>query len=359
LAHPTDLRGSRPDKKKIISLKRLTKSLPLSVVSPAYKNAPQLAGFLASLRGSCRATRYEVVVVDDGSPNPDIAKVCKNQPKVRYLKLARNRGAAAARNAGARAARGRLVLFVDSDARVISNIVRWAVRSLKNPAYGAVIGGPDPRPLNPGFFTDFWALLKAECLPTGREAGSFYPAIGAIRRDLFLRLGGFHEKFQGASVEDFEFSERLKEAGIRTCYEPRMVVQFCYPGMLRNLRQSFSRAGKWMILRWRKVSFDRHTTTRRQAAGMLLGAVILPLLLAAVFGWIVWAWVGLAALAYLVAIGPFLEFCRRYKSWFYIPTAIALHVLVANAVVAGLVRAAFWRMTQVRSLEEFLSARDA
>lgn len=329
------------------------------MVSPAYRNARQVVGFLNSLRSSCPGTNYEVVVVDDGSPNTEIAKACRKHPRVRYLKLPRNRGAGAARNAGARTARGHLLLFVDSDARVISNIVHWAMHALRNPTYGAAIGGPDPRPQNPGFFTDFWALLKAECLPADEEAGSFYPAIGVIRRNLFLRRGGFNEKFQGASVEDFEFSARLREAGIRTRYEPRMVVQFCYPGIMRNLQQSFSRAGKWMILRWGKVAFDRHTTTSRQAAGMVLGAGVIPLGMAATAGAIPWFCFGALALAYLAVVWPFLDFCRKRKGWFYVPTAAVLHMLLAIAITAGVARAVIWRMTQVGPHEEFLSTRDA
>ena len=300
-----------------------------------------------------------MVVVDDGSPGQEIRKVCRDFSGVRCLRLTKNRGAAAARNAGARAARAQILLFVDSDSEAASDVVRWARRSLANPTYGAAIGAPHPRPLNPGGFRDFWALLKSECLPPDEEAGSFYPAIGAIRRDLFLRLGGFDSKFQGASVEDFEFSSRLKDAGVRTRFEPRLTVRFSYPGAARNLRQSFSRAGKWMILRWGNLSFDRHTTTTRQAAAMLLGAAIGPLTLAAILGWIPWVGAVAGWIVYGVVIGPFLAFCRKHKSWTYLPQAVALHAVVSTVVTAGVARAAWWRLFRGGSPETFLSARDA
>ena len=138
-----------------------------------------------------------------------------------------------------------------------------------------------------------------------------------------------------------------------------MTLRFFYPPALRNLRQSFSRAGKWIIMRWGKVSFDRHTTTRRQAAGMVLGALIVPLCLAAGVGWASWFWCGVVAMTYLTVVWPFLDFCRHHKGWFYVPVAMGLHVLVALVVTAGAVRAVLWRLTRVGPMDELLAARDA
>lgn len=340
-------------------MKFKTSRCAVSVVAPAYRNPVQVAALLASLDRRCRGCDYEILVVDDGSPGHEIAQTCRGHHRTRVIRLAKNSGAATARNAGARAARAPIVLFVDSDAEATSDLVRWARQALHDPAYGAVIGAPHPVPLNPGFFSDFWALVKAECLPQDREAGSFYPAIGAIRRDLFFRLGGFDQKFQGASVEDFEFSQRLKEAGVRTCFEPRLVVKFAYPGIFRNLRQSFSRAGKWMVLRWGKVSFDRHTTTLRQAAAMMAGAAILPVMVAALAGWIPWAAAAGGVLVYGAVIWPFLAFCCRHRGWFYLPVAAFLQALVATVVILGVARAVWWRLTNVGSPEIFLAPRDA
>ena len=47
------------------------------------------------------------------------------------------------------------------------------------------------------------------------EASTFFGACGAIRRHIFLELGGFDETFKEPSIEDIEFGYRLKKAGYR------------------------------------------------------------------------------------------------------------------------------------------------
>lgn len=334
------------------------KRLPsVSVIAPAYRNAESLSVFLGSLAKCCRREKFELIVIDDGSSGGSLARISAGHPRARFVRLPQNLGPSGSRNAGARAASGDIFVFVDSDSKVTSNIVRLAQMSLSDSRYDAVIGAPEPWAANPGIFSDFWALVKAECLPADTEGGSFYPAIGAIRKSVFRRLGGFKESLR--SLEDFEFSDRLKKYGYRVRFERRMTVRFFYPPVLRNLRQSFCRAGKWMILRWGKVAFDRHTTTSRQAAGMVLGAGVIPIGMAATAGAIPWFCFGALALAYLAVVWPFLDFCRKRKGWFYVPTAAVLHMLLAIAVTAGVARAVIWRVTQVGPPEEFLSTRDA
>ncbi|NCY22676.1 hypothetical protein EBX31_12070, partial [bacterium] len=157
---------------------------------------------------------------------------------------------------------------------------------------------------------------------------------------------------------DFELSDRLKRAGCRVRFERRMILRFFYPPALRNLRQSFLRAGKWMILRWGGFSFDRHTTTRRQAAGVVLGALGFPVLLAAVLGGLAWQWVMGWLSVYLGVLWPFLRFCRRQKSSFYQPIAVVLHMLLALVVISGVARAVLWRVTRAGPLEEFITTHD-
>lgn len=335
----------------------MKKNQTVSVIAPAYQNAESLKVFLRSLRKRCRQERFELIVVDDGSSGKDVKQVCAGHPHARLVRLPRNLGPSASRNAGAKVASGEILLFVDSDSEVTSNIVRLAQESLTDPGYAAVIGAPEPRAANPGLFSNFWALVKSECLPKDSEGGSFYPAIGAIRGSVFRRLGGFKESLR--SLEDFEFSDRLKKVGARVRFEKRMTVRFFYPPVLRNLRQSFSRAGKWMILRWGKVSFDRHTTTTRQAAGMVLGAANLPMILGAALGLLSWQAVAFGILLYLAVIWPFLAFCCRHRGWFYFPVAAFLQALVATVVILGVARAVWWRLTNVGSPEIFLAPRDA
>jgi glycosyltransferase involved in cell wall biosynthesis len=87
----------------------------VSVVLPTYNRAPLLGRAIRSVLGQSSGD-FELVVVDDGSAD-ETAEVAASfdDPRVRYVRLARNAGAAAARNVGIRMARGRFLAFQDSD----------------------------------------------------------------------------------------------------------------------------------------------------------------------------------------------------------------------------------------------------
>ena len=92
-------------------------ALSVSIVVPTYRRPEQLARCLQALAELEYPTdRYEVVVVDDGSAEPDatrIASICL-EAGARLERQARS-GPAAARNRGARAARGEFIAFLDDD----------------------------------------------------------------------------------------------------------------------------------------------------------------------------------------------------------------------------------------------------
>lgn len=92
----------------------------LSVVIPAYNEESRLGASLAAILAhfSARGIAGEVVVVDDGSKDATaslVGTVRKNDPRVRFVRFAANRGKGAAVREGALAAKGSLVLISDAD----------------------------------------------------------------------------------------------------------------------------------------------------------------------------------------------------------------------------------------------------
>ncbi len=91
----------------------------VSVVIPTCGRPGQLRECLESLACQTMTTAaFEVVVVDDGSPEPldELVAEFASRLQVRLLRQA-NTGPAAARNHGARAARAPRVAFTDDDCR--------------------------------------------------------------------------------------------------------------------------------------------------------------------------------------------------------------------------------------------------
>ncbi|MEV0693858.1 glycosyltransferase family A protein [Streptomyces sp. NPDC050388] len=91
----------------------------VSVIIPAYDRPEELRRKLVSLtRQTLPVRRFEVIVVDDGSPSDVFAKSWEVIDEMENLTLIRNspgRGVSVARNVGARQAKGDLLVFLDVD----------------------------------------------------------------------------------------------------------------------------------------------------------------------------------------------------------------------------------------------------
>lgn len=91
-------------------------ALSLSIVIPAYNAANTIAATLDSLGDIAPADEVEVLVVDDGSRDPDLLRsVVSAYPAVRLIAHGDNRGMCAARNSGIAASRGTMVTILDAD----------------------------------------------------------------------------------------------------------------------------------------------------------------------------------------------------------------------------------------------------
>ncbi|MFH1171026.1 MAG: dolichyl-phosphate beta-glucosyltransferase [bacterium] len=92
----------------------------LSIIIPAYREAAVLRGSLESairfFEG--KGFAYEIIIVDDGSPDDTAAiaeGVAKDVAAVSVLRMPKNRGKGAAVRLGMQNARGRYALFMDAD----------------------------------------------------------------------------------------------------------------------------------------------------------------------------------------------------------------------------------------------------
>ena len=92
----------------------------LSVVIPVYNEVESLEELVERLSATLdrMASRYEVVIVDDGSRDgsgPLIRQLCERYDGFRAVHLRRNFGQAAAMSAGFDAARGKIIVTLDGD----------------------------------------------------------------------------------------------------------------------------------------------------------------------------------------------------------------------------------------------------
>ena len=184
----------------------------LSVVVPAFNNPAYLARCLEALARS--SLPFELIVVDDASNDPAALRVMA-ESGARILRQSHNGGPAVARNAGARAAGGEILVFIDSDVVVQQDTLAQLAKVFSDePAVDACFGSYDQQPDASSVVSSYRNLLHHYVHQTGpREATTFWAGCGALRRQVFLDLGGYDERFARPSIEDIELGMRLRAAG--------------------------------------------------------------------------------------------------------------------------------------------------
>ena len=110
----------------------------MSVIITCYKQARFLSAAITSVRNqTCQ--NYEIIVVDDGSPD-DTAAVVATFQDVKYVRQS-NCGCPAARNTGWKACTGKYIVFLDADDRLLKDALAIGVRSLDEHKDAALVFG--------------------------------------------------------------------------------------------------------------------------------------------------------------------------------------------------------------------------
>ena len=192
--------------------------MTVAVVVPVYNGGAKFRASLDSIRRAVPPPD-ELIVVGDG--DTDGSSQYAEAAGITVHRFPAPGGPGRARNLGASRAKSDILFFVDADVTVPENVIRRVKEIFAQHAeVAAVIGSYDDQPKEPNFLSQYRNLLHHYVHQNGREeASTFWGACGAIRRDVFLTMGGFDETYTKPSIEDIELGYRLKKAGytIRLC----------------------------------------------------------------------------------------------------------------------------------------------
>ena len=273
----------------------------ISVVIPVHNGGGHLKRCLASL-AACAPAAHEIIVIDDGSTD-DSARVAA-EAGARVLRTEARRGPAHARNLGAQAAEAGVVLFLDADVAVRPDIIGLVGGAFaREPGLSAVFGSYDDAPAVTDFISQYKNLLHHFVHQTAQEdAFTFWTGCGAIRREVFISLGGFDERYREPAIEDIELGYRLRRTGHRILLLKAVQVKHLKPwSRMELIRTDFiRRALPWsgLILRHRRFANDLNIGWSGRlsvlAAGGLTGALLGA-----------WLWPPLLVLAGALALALF------------------------------------------------------
>jgi glycosyltransferase involved in cell wall biosynthesis len=177
--------------------------------------------------------RFEVIVVDNGSTDQtrEIAKSFADRLNLRILEQPGVR-ISALRNLGAREAQGAIVAFLDADCLAPKEWLERVVESVAGEG-ACVVGAHYLLPENSSWVGRTWHRYH-EAEKSGEV--SHVPAGDLImRREDFLRLGGFDETIQ--TNEDYELCERARANGMTVRAVPEIGV--VHLGTAQSLRVFF------------------------------------------------------------------------------------------------------------------------
>ena len=302
----------------------------ISVIVPTYNDARNLRDCLAALRVAATSDT-EIIVVDDASTDESAAVA--ERARTRLLRLPKNSGPAAGRNRGAESARGEFLFFVDSDVAIAPDAVRRVLAVFDGqPDLAAVFGSYDASPNAPGVVSQYRNLLHHFVHQQGNpEASTFWAGCGAIRRSVFVQVGGFDEgHFRRPAVEDIELGYRLRQAGHRILLDKRLQGTHFKVWTLRSLliTDIRARAVPWSrLILERQISANDLNLKPSQRVSALLVLFSLGCLLLAPFRPVLLA-PAVTALLAVVGLNRALYgfFLRRRGIWFS-SSAILLHLL--------------------------------
>ena len=203
----------------------------ISVVIPVYNEAEEIDGCLSAFARQTYREPFELVIVDNGSTDGSRARVeafRERHPDLTVRLIAEHeRGVAVASQTGFEAAQYEIIARTDADTIVDARWLEAIARRFQGPQVAALcghVGFREPTRLQRTLFLESLIELHQRVhVAIGKP--HFWGFNFAVRRDAFLRAGGFHTRLRLG--EDLDLGLRIQEAlrpGERIVYAPEARV---------------------------------------------------------------------------------------------------------------------------------------
>lgn len=231
----------------------------VSIITVNYNGKKHLKNFFEYLNKiNYPNNKYEVIFADNASIDDSVEYVINNFPEVTVIKFNKNYGFAEGNNKTIEYARGEYIALINNDTEVDKEWLMELVKSAMNHGdgiYGSTMfldqketimyaGGKMAiwgKPIWSGAFQKYKEYIEYETPKL-----TFY-ADGAgmlMKKDLFLKLGGFDERYFAYS-EDYDLSWRAWLYGLKVIHVPKSKYYHKIGGTLG------SRSPFYVYLQWK------------------------------------------------------------------------------------------------------------
>jgi len=220
--------------------------MPLvSVVLPTFNRAATIERAVRSVLAQT-FDDLELIVVDDGSTDDTAERIAAFEDvRLRYVKLEKNGGAAAARNVGIGEARGKWVAFQDSDDEWLSEKLEMQMKRLAETGYSACYCGRVVYGLGEKFQRGYSGVayipdvepgdvVEGDILPTLVRTNLMANTQLVVARDKLIEAGLYDVTF--GNNQDWDIVIRLaKLTKFAFVDEPMVIAFISHDSISKNL----------------------------------------------------------------------------------------------------------------------------
>ncbi|MBU1117720.1 glycosyltransferase family 2 protein [Patescibacteria group bacterium] len=171
----------------------------------------------------------EVILADDASTDDSLIfarSLQKKYPKFKIIAHKKNQGFGRNTNDAVRKSKGDYVVLLNSDIDPHKNYIKNSLHHFKDPK---VIGVGFAELGHENYARLFWknGYLQFEPGTSKKTHISAWISGGSaiLRKDYFLKLGGFDHVYEPFYFEDFDFGLRAWRSGYTLLWEPKSVVE--------------------------------------------------------------------------------------------------------------------------------------